>query len=98
MNDLVTPKVLWRKDKQGFLNPQERWLKHDLSEQVRATFDGDLAICDHGLVDGDALRRKYRRFLSEGLRGGRIDSREIFGPLALEIWLKTFDWAIRPGA
>ena len=96
MNDLVPPGVLWRKDKRGFDNPQDRWLKQDLAGRIDEMLDGELAICDHGLVDREALRRKYGEYRNQTIDRGRIDSREIFAPLALEFWLREYEWAIGP--
>lgn len=89
MKDLLPPEIAWRKDKQGFVNPQSKWLKHELQDTLLGDyFAPDALIFKLGLVDFESLRKKYRLYASQPDGGGSIWFREIFAPLALEVWLR----------
>jgi len=89
MNDLLPPEIAWRKDKQGFVNPQSKWLKFDLQDALSSDyFAPDALIFELGLVDFESLRKKYRVYVSQPDGGGSVWFREIFAPLALEVWLR----------
>jgi asparagine synthase (glutamine-hydrolysing) len=83
--------IVWRRDKQGFINPEAEWLKHDLQEQVSGYFAPDSLIFRLGLVDRDALLRIYAAYARQSPGRGRVWFRDIFNPLALEIWLRRFE-------
>jgi asparagine synthase (glutamine-hydrolysing) len=91
MNDLLPSEITWRKDKQGFSNPEGEWLKRELAPAVTEAFAADSGICRRGLFDSAALNRKYARYRAQPARGGSIWYREIFAPLALELWLRKFE-------
>ena len=88
--------IVWRKDKQGFINPQEQWLKHELKEEVSKIFSSDALIFSMGLVDRKVLIDKYEKYCKQKQGKGRIWYREIFAPLALEIWLQINAKYIKP--
>jgi len=83
--------VVWRKDKQGFINPESEWLKHRLRERVLEYFAPDALVFAHGLVDRDALLSTYGAFCRQRPGAGSVWSRDIFNPLALEIWLRRYE-------
>jgi asparagine synthase (glutamine-hydrolysing) len=85
--DALPKEIIWRKDKQGFVNPQASWLKHELKPQVEARFADGARIYRHGLIDAEKLRARYADYCA-GKAG--IWYREIFNPLALEIWLEQY--------
>lgn len=88
--------IIWRKDKQGFIGPQERWLRSDLRPQLTEFLNDDLLVDTYGLLNGPALRSKYVRF-SEGIGRGRlVGHHEIFRALALEVWLRKFSSYLAP--
>ncbi len=86
----LPPEIVWRRDKQGFINPESEWLKHELRSRVEAYFAPDALIFQHRLVDRQVLESKYAEFCRQPARGGGIWFREIFNPLSLEIWLRQF--------
>ena len=89
-SDLLPSEIVWRRDKQGFSMPQEDWLRGELKCTWLDTLKRDAGIFSLGLVDHDALHRKFDRFCA---RSGHVWYREIFAPLALEIWLQSFgEW------
>jgi asparagine synthase (glutamine-hydrolysing) len=83
--------IAWRRDKQGFLNPQRRWLKQDLAPRLRDLFKGRLLSAELGLIDQAGLQGLYDRYTRESVESGTIHDREIFGPLALETWLRRYE-------
>lgn len=92
---LVPAEVIWRKDKQGFINPQAEWLKHDLQGEVLKRFAPDAMIFNLGLVDREQLLRKYQAYCRQPAESGRIAFTDIFNPLALEVWLQRFAGSIQ---
>lgn len=62
MESDLPEEIIWRKDKQGFVNPQEEWLKNDLKDQVLDTFNEDALIFKFNLLHRDALLKKYDDF------------------------------------
>ena len=88
MDVFLPNKITWRKDKQGFVNPQERWLKNELYESVISYFSEDALMFKLGLVNRDILLTKYKLYCSNTSKGNRVWYRDIFNPLALEIWLQ----------
>jgi asparagine synthase (glutamine-hydrolysing) len=91
MDGLLPKQITWRKDKQGFVNPQEEWLRGPLRDKVLDLFSEDALIFKSQLIDRKALLMKYDRFCRQSVGKGTVWYREIFNPLALEIWLQTFE-------
>jgi asparagine synthase (glutamine-hydrolysing) len=86
--DLLPKAIIWRKDKQGFVNPQAQWLKHELRGAIEARFADGARMYRYGLIDAASLRGRYAAYC-EGKSG--IWYRDIFNPLALEVWLEQFE-------
>lgn len=87
---ILPEEVVWRKDKQGFVNPQSEWLKNELKEKVQSYFAEDSLIVKLGLVNYEAVNEKYKEYCSQKTNKGNIWYREIFVPLALESWLRQY--------
>jgi len=88
MEQMLPPKINWRKDKQGFVNPQEEWLKNELKSEVLKVFNEQALIFSYGLIDRQALLQKYETFCSQSPKFAKVWYRDIFAPLSLEIWLQ----------
>lgn len=89
----LPPEVVWRKDKQGFTIPQSKWLRDDLRAAVLEVFAPDALVFESGLVDRERLLQKYRRYCAEQGAGTGIWFKEVFNPLALEVWFRRFrEW------
>ncbi len=86
--------VVWRRDKQGFINPESEWMKRELRPKVEEYFAPDALIFRHRLVDREKLLTRYASFCAQPAVGGAIWFREIFNPLSLEIWLRRFEASI----
>lgn len=85
--DWLPPEIIWRRDKQGFSMPQEEWLRGELRASWLDILNRDAQVFRRGLLDYDALQAKFECFCK---RQGNIWYREIFAPLALEIWLQAY--------
>lgn len=90
MEPLLPPAIAWRKDKQGFVNPQSEWIKHELKDAILGLFGEDALIFKYRLVKRQALLENYHRYCRQAQGRGSIWFRDIFNPLALEIWLRKY--------
>jgi len=95
MRKVVEPwlpdKTVWRRDKQGFINPESEWLKNDLAADIKEYFSSESLIFKYGLVNQAILLGKFERYKRQKPGRGKIWFREIFNPLALEIWLRRYE-------
>ena len=81
------PEVIrWRRDKQGFITPEQQWLRHDLRPLIEETFQNS-RLADLGLVDPRAFLSYYQEFL-QGRRG--IWYTDISRVLIAELWARVF--------
>ena len=90
LEPLLPPGIVWRKDKQGFINPESEWLRGELRPAITAMFRADSVVYDRGLIDRDQLMRKYDAYCAESHGRGRIFHREIFAALAIQIWARRY--------
>ena len=81
-------KLFGEKDKKGFTNPQEQWMKTDLKEFFSDYIASDNPIYSSGLISKTALESKYQDFLS-----GKAWYREVFNAISLDYWLREFKLA-----
>ena len=91
MEPLLPSQICWRKDKQGFSNPQGEWLKRELRPQVQAAFAAGSMLARKGILRSDALLKKYERYCRQPAGGGSIWYREIFAPFSLELWMRRYE-------
>jgi asparagine synthase (glutamine-hydrolysing) len=95
MEPMLPPAICWRKDKQGFSNPQGEWLKEELREQVREALGPDSLIARKGIVSSASLLQKYERYRQQPAGRGSIWYREIFAPFSLELWMRRYEqWLV----
>ncbi|MFN4287841.1 MAG: asparagine synthase (glutamine-hydrolyzing) [Brevundimonas sp.] len=86
--------IAWRKDKKGFVNPQDDWLKGALKSDVLEVMSApDARVYGAGLVDRAGYLEQFGRYCASS---GAVWFREVFAPYALELWLRELD-AIRSG-
>ena len=76
--------IAWRKDKQGFLNPQSEWLKKEWKEKVLELTSENSLSSKYGFINSKKMQKKYRNFCL----GKQIWHREILSVISLEIWLR----------
>jgi len=91
MEPYLPAAIVWRKDKQGFINPESEWLKHELRGQVLELLSGEMLIAQHGLIDQAALRRRYAMYCRQLQERGAINFKDIFNPVVLELWMRRFE-------
>jgi asparagine synthase (glutamine-hydrolysing) len=91
MESHLPKEITWRKDKQSFVNPQEGWLREHLKQGVMDHFGEDSLIFRHQLVERRPLLSKYETYCRQKAGSGSIWFKDIFSPLALEIWLRKFE-------
>jgi asparagine synthase (glutamine-hydrolysing) len=77
--------IAWRKDKKGFVNPQDDWLRGALQPAVRDLMGRtDAHVYQAGLVD----RKEYLKRFDDYCAGrGLVWFRDVFAPFSLELWM-----------
>lgn len=91
MEPLLPAAISWRKDKQGFSNPQGEWLKEELRDDVRNAFSADSLIARKEIVRSAPLLETYERYCRQPAGRGAIWYREIFAPFSLELWMRRYE-------
>jgi|SRR5665213_1659513 len=91
MESMLPAEICWRKDKQGFSNPQGEWLKQELRNAVLDAFSPASMIAKKGIVDSGSLTRTYERYRRQPADSGMIWYREIFAPFSLELWMRSYE-------
>ena len=76
--------IRWRRDKQGFLTAEEKWIREDLRPVIREVFQ-DSQLEQAGILDGKRFLNYYEKFLS-GSSGFFLDVCRAF---IAEIWLRS---------
>ena len=71
----------WRRDKQGFLVPEQLWLRRELVPVIRRRFRGS-TLAELGILNDKKFLQYYDRFLA----GNSIASSDIARILIAEIW------------
>jgi asparagine synthase (glutamine-hydrolysing) len=87
---LVPKTIAWRKDKQHFVVPQNRWFKSELFEDVTKLLNGEWLTEDLGLIDRRKFRARYNAYVRQPARSGRVSFKDILTPIALEMWARRF--------
>lgn len=77
--------IRWRRDKQGFLIPEELWLKKDFSGMIRVMFSKSI-LGSMGVIDEKLFLQYYRRFV-EGEKW--IHYADISRVLIAECWARN---------
>ncbi|MFG6531421.1 MULTISPECIES: asparagine synthase (glutamine-hydrolyzing) [unclassified Sulfitobacter] len=83
----LPPSIAWRKDKKGFVNPQDDWLKGNLQPVVRDLMGrNDARVYQTGLVDKAGYLERFDAYCAGR---GHVWFRDVFAPFALELWMGT---------
>lgn len=75
--------IRWRRDKQGFLTPEQTWLKHDLNHLIRRTFHNS-RLSQAGILNDQEFLKYYDRFQ----RGAAIPDSDIARTFIAERWME----------
>ncbi|WP_407496733.1 asparagine synthase (glutamine-hydrolyzing) [Pseudooceanicola sp. MF1-13] len=79
--------ITWRKDKKGFVNPQDDWLRGKLQPVVRDLMGrSDARVYQTGLVDRAGYRERFDDYCTGR---GQVWFRDVFAPFALELWMAS---------
>ena len=77
--------ITWRKDKKGFVNPQDKWLKTVLKPYVLEIMeDSTHLVYEEGLVDQAVYLSMFEQYC-EG--NNTIWFRDVFAPFSLAVWM-----------
>src|SRR6266849_3380558 len=77
--------IRWRREKQGFITPEESWLKHEFADLIRARFQKSV-LSQLGYLNEMAFLAHYERFR----HGNHIAASEISRALIAETWARRF--------
>jgi asparagine synthase (glutamine-hydrolysing) len=80
MAETLPPSIRWRKDKEGYTTPHERWLR-ELAPQIRGLFESECRAAPYLSGEGRAILRSAEVATMPGL----------WRVLNLELWLRAFD-------
>jgi asparagine synthase (glutamine-hydrolysing) len=81
--------IRWRRDKQGFIIPEELWLKKNFSPLINEIFNNSI-LDKMNIISGKSFLEYYRRFQSGKAPIWYMD---ISRTLIAELWArKLFDW------
>ncbi|WP_292370354.1 asparagine synthase (glutamine-hydrolyzing) [Methanoregula sp. UBA64] len=92
---LVPDSIRCRRDKMGFVTPEECWMKNELRDFMQGIFSSE-SFCFRPYWDAKAVKEDYDAFLN----GTSAYSPEIWRIACTELWLRTFidrPNGIRPG-
>jgi asparagine synthase (glutamine-hydrolysing) len=90
MEPFLPPAIAWRKDKQYFSVPQEQWLKHELRDEISSLLKSDWVSEALGLIDKNKFRNRYDAYLKVRTKNSRFGIKDLFPPIALELWARRF--------
>jgi asparagine synthase (glutamine-hydrolysing) len=85
--DELPARIRWRRDKQGFLTPEESWLRHDLRGRILDMFGGGSRLHQLGVIDQGKFVESYKQFL----RGNPLVwYADVSRVVIAETWARTF--------
>ena len=96
MDTLLPREIAWRKDKQHFIVPQNEWFRCELREEVLRLLKTEWVTERIGLIDRRNFRRRYDAYLQQPIQYGRLGFKDIFSPIALELWARRFEKYLSP--
>ena len=88
---LLPNAIAWRKDKQNFIVPQNEWFRTELRGDLIKLLQSDWVSERLGLIDRAKFRLRYEAYLRQPTIGGRLGIKDIFAPVALELWARRFE-------
>ena len=95
MEGVLPEEIAWRKDKQHFIVPQNEWLRCELRQEVLKLLESEWLTEHLGVIDRRKVRTRYDAYLRQTSGTGRLSFKDIFFPLALELWARRFENYLR---
>ena len=84
--DGLPKSIRWRRDKQGFTTPDEKWMKDDLRDLITNTFDRSI-LDEMGLIDSKSYLSHYNKFVKGD---PRVYYNDLFRVYICELWAKKY--------
>jgi asparagine synthase (glutamine-hydrolysing) len=91
MEPLLPHAIAWRKDKQNFIVPQNDWLRSELRGDMAKLLQSDWITERLGLINREKFRVRYEAYLRQPTTSGRLGIKDIFAPIAFELWARRFE-------
>jgi asparagine synthase (glutamine-hydrolysing) len=88
----IPDEIRWRRDKQGFLTPEEFWIRTELREEIQRMFSGSL-LQEIGVIEDRKFLDYYNRFLSGSPIIGYGEISRVF---LAERWARIFLNSAKP--
>lgn len=79
--------VRWRRDKKGFILPEDKWLKEDLRDSIRTMFSGNNFLSQFDLIDSHKFLQYYDKYLNGDKN---IHSTDISRIYIAEKWMQKY--------
>ena len=95
MEPLLPNEIVWRKDKQHFIVPQNNWFRCELRQEVLNLLGSEWVTESLGLIDRQKMRTRYDAYLRQRSGICRHSFKDIFAPIALELWARRFHQHLR---
>jgi asparagine synthase (glutamine-hydrolysing) len=90
----IPERIRWRRDKQGFLTPEELWIRTELKDEIKQMFSGSL-LQEMGVIDDHRFLEHYERFLGGSSTIGYGEISRLF---LAERWARIFLNCAQPAA
>jgi asparagine synthase (glutamine-hydrolysing) len=91
METMLPKEIAWRKDKQHFIVPQNEWFHSELRDNLCKMLRGPWFTEELGLIDRNKFRARYDAYLGNRKPNGPLSFKDIFSPIALELWARRFE-------
>jgi asparagine synthase (glutamine-hydrolysing) len=82
----IPSEIRWRRDKQGFLTPEELWIRNELKSEIKQMFSGSL-LQAMGVIDDRKFLEHYEKFLGGSPTIGYGEISRLF---LAERWARIF--------
>ncbi|MBU2060953.1 MAG: asparagine synthase C-terminal domain-containing protein, partial [Bacteroidetes bacterium] len=80
------PKAIrWRKDKTGFITPEEKWLKGKLGTKITNDFQARSLLSEMGILDPEKFTKSLKRYQNSS---GWLNSKDYISIYITELWLR----------
>jgi len=87
---MLPKEIAWRKDKQHFIVPQNEWFHGELRDSISKLLSDQWLTEDLGLIDRKKFHARYIAYLGNRKHSGHLSFKDLFAPIALELWARRF--------